>query len=244
MTEAAPPDAPDGSSPHLHARAVPWRHVFAWFEDGMRLFKRAPAIWVGLAFCTIAVEIGLTAIPDLGPLLAQLVAPLVAAGMVYAAAAADRGGRPTFRHAVAVFIAPAGAIFAVVLANLVTFAGEALAAWWIADVNLLAPGDDSDLSRAAVFGMVAMSVLVSLPVAFVPFHVLLERASVGAAFRASWTAFALNTSGLLAYAAAALVLVGLGAVTMGLGLLLALPLLAAAGYAAWKDIFGVPDPLA
>ena len=241
MTDAPPPDAPAGSSPHLHARAVPWRHVFAWFEEGMRLFKRAPATWAGLALCTLAVELGVSAVPDLGPLLAQLVAPLVAAGMVYAAAATDRGGGASLRYAIAVFAAPAGAIAAIVAANLVTFAGEALAAWWIADVNLLAPGDGADCSKAAIGGLVAMSVLASLPVAFVPFHVLLERVPAGAAFRASWDAFALNTLPLLAYAAAALVLVAFGAATMGLGLLLALPLLATAGYSAWKDVFGVRD---
>jgi hypothetical protein len=241
MTDAVPPDEPAGPSPHLHARAVPWRHVFAWFEEGMRLFKRAPATWAGLAFCTLAVELGVSAVPEFGPLLAQFVAPLVAAGMVYAAAADDRGGRASIRQAIAVFTAPAGAIAAIIAANLVTFSGEALAAWWIADVNLLAPGDDADLSKAAIVGMVAMSVLMSLPVAFVPFHVLLERVPAGAAFRSSWNAFVLNTSPLLAYAAAALVLVGFGAATMGLGLLLALPLLATTGYAAWKDVFGVGD---
>lgn len=249
MTDSVPPPPPEGppllppplATLHLHARAVPWRHAFAWFEEGMRLFRRAPATWIGLGFCTIAAELATTALPEVGPILAQIVSPLVAGGLAFAAAAADRGNAPSLKHAVAAFGAPIRAMVAIVAANLVAFAGEALAAWFVADVNLLAPGDGNELSTPAIVGMVALGILSSLPVAFVPFHALLERAPPAEAFRASFAAFGLNTLPLLAYAAAALVLVGLGAATMGLGLLLALPLLATAGYAAWKDIFGVRD---
>ena len=69
----------------------------------------------------------------------------------------------------------------------------------------------------------------------------LEQAPPGAAFAASWQAFVLNTLPLLAYAAASLVLLAFGLATMGLGLVLALPLWVASTYAAWKDIFGIRD---
>jgi len=233
-----PPPAP--APPHLHARAVPWRHALAWFEEGMRLFKRGPAAWIGLGFCTLAVELGLAALPHFGPLAAQLVAPLVAGGMACAADAADHGGTPSLRHAVAAFGASWQALLALIVANLVAFSGQWLAAWWIADINLLVPADtDGELSGAAISGMVAIGVLASLPFLFVPYHVLVERTGATDAFRASWMGFALNTEPLLVFAGAALALVGLGVATMGLGLLLALPLLATAGYAAWKDVFGV-----
>ena len=237
---ASPEELPPPAPPHLHARAVPWRHGLVWFEEGMRLFKRGPAAWVGLGFCTLAVELGLAAVPHAGPLAAQIVAPLVAGGMACAAATADRGGAPSLRHAVAAFAAPWPALLALIVANLAAFAGQWLAAWWVADINLLIPADaDAQLSRAAIAGMVAIGVLASLPVLFVPYHVLLERAGAMAAFRASWMGFALNAEPLLVYAGAALALIGLGTATMGIGLLLALPLLATAGYAAWKDVFGV-----
>ena len=38
----APPPA------HLHPRIVPWRHALAWYEEAMRLWKRAP-VTVGAA---------------------------------------------------------------------------------------------------------------------------------------------------------------------------------------------------
>jgi hypothetical protein len=245
-----PPSPPQGSplpptvppAAHLQSRTVPWRHALAWYEDAMRLVKRAPATWAALAFLTLVAEIAVEAIPDVGPMLGKIVVPLVACGMLYAAAAADRGAAPSLWHAVAAFRAPASAIGAVVAAALFTFAAEALAAWWIAGANLLAAQSASDaLSAPQVGGIYAIGILASLPITFVPFHVLFEQVAVGAAFAASWNAFVRNTVPLLVYAAASLVLLGFGLATMGIGLVIVLPLWAASSYAAWKDVFAVSD---
>ena len=98
----APPAA------HLHPRIVPWQHALAWYEDAMRLFKRGPATWVALAVITIAAEFALRLVPSLGPLLAEIVSPLVACGLIFAAASADRGGPPALAHATKAFRAPRG----------------------------------------------------------------------------------------------------------------------------------------
>jgi len=208
----------------------------------MRLFKRGPAIWAALALLTLASELGLSEVPDVGPLLAKVVVPLVACGLLYAAAAADRGHRPQLAYAIAAFRARGGAIIAIVVASLITFAAEAFTAWWIADANLLTYASSSqELSSVAIAGIYAIGVLASLPFTFVPFHVLFERVPAAVAFAASWNAFILNLAPLLVYAVASLVLLGFGLVTMGLGLILALPLWAASSYVAWKDVFGVRE---
>jgi len=242
MTELPPPFNVSPPPAHLHPRIVPWRHALAWYEEAMRLFKRAPATWAALAVITIATEFALRAVPAAGPILTEVVAPLVACGLIYAAATADRGNAPSLLHAVKAFRAPAGALFAIIASALVTFAAEVFAAWWIADANLLDGARvAADLRPAALLGIYTIGILASLPIMFVPFHALLEKASPRDAFAASWNAFALNTLPLLVYAAASLVLLGFGLATMGLGLVLALPLWAASSYAAWKDIFGVRD---
>jgi uncharacterized membrane protein len=227
---------------HLHPRIVPSRHALAWYEEAMRLFKWAPWPFAGLAAIAFAVELALHLAPGATALAAEVVVPVVACGLVYACAAADRRERPSLALAVRAFRAGAGAIAAVVAAGLATFAAQAFAGWWIADVNFLAPGEaTAALSAAQVVGIYAIGILASLPFTFVPFHALLERVPPGAAFRASWRAFALNTLPLLAYAAASLALLGFGLLTAGLGLLVALPLWAASSYAAWKDVFGIRD---
>jgi len=236
-----PPD--DVPRAHLASRAVPWRHAFAWYEAAMRLVKQRPGTWALLAVLTLAAEFVLEAMPGVGPTLGKIVVPLVACGMLYAAAAADRGAKPTLLYAVTAFRAPTPAILAVVATGALTFAAEALTAWWVAGVNLLSPDPSGDeLSTTAIAGIYAIGILASLPLTFVPFHVLFERVAPGAAFAASWNGFVQNTLPLLVYAAVSLVLLGFGLLTMGLGLVLVLPLWAASSYAAWKDIYDVHEP--
>ena len=76
-------------------------------------------------------------VPKLGPLLSEVIVPLVACSLIYAAAAADRGATPALHHVTKAFGAPAAALIAIVAASLVTSAAQWLAAWWIADANLL-----------------------------------------------------------------------------------------------------------
>jgi uncharacterized membrane protein len=242
MSGTTPPPSAPPPPAHLHPRIVPWRHALAWYEDAMRLFKRAPVTWAALAIVTIVAELALKAVPGVGSLLGELVTPVVACGLILAAAAADRGDAPSLALAFRAFRAPAGAIFAIVASALLASAAEAVAAWWVAGVNLLdARNATTDLSAPAIVGIYTIGLLASLPVMFVAFHVLFERAPPGAAFAASWNAFTLNTLPLLVYSAASLALLGFSVATMGFGLVLALPLWAASGYAAWKDIFGIRD---
>jgi hypothetical protein len=241
MTEPPPP--PLAPPPvHLHPRIVPWQHALAWYEDAMRLFKRGPWTWAALAVITMLTELTLRVVPGIGPSLSEIVVPLVACGLIFAAAAVDRGTAPSLGHLALTFRAPVAAQAAVVVSALVTFAAEALAAWWIADANLLdVAGMPTDIRLPALIGIYAIGFLASLPVMFVPLHVLLENVPPGAAFAASWQAFLLNTWPLIAYAAASLVLLAFGLATLGLGLVIALPLWFASSYAAWKDIFGIRD---
>jgi uncharacterized membrane protein len=69
--------------------------------------------------------------------------------------------------------------------------------------------------------------------------VLFSGASFVDAFASSARAFALNLMPLLLFAAIAAVLVVLGLLLFGVGLIAVFPLLSAASYAAWKDIFAV-----
>ena len=240
MAEQAP--APDPLPPaHLDPRVVPWRRALAWYEEAMRLFKLAPLAFVGLAFVTIATELLLKMAPGALSLAGEIITPLVACGLLYACAAADRREAPSLRLAALVFRSRASVIAAIVGASLVTFGAQALAGWWIADANLLVAEGVTQLSVSAVLGVYAIGTLASLPVTFVPPLALFERVTLREAFVASGLAFAQNTVPLLVYGAVSLVLLGFGLLTAGFGLVLVLPLWAASSYAAWKDIFGVRD---
>ena len=248
-----PPDAPPLSASSRHhldlpfspiivaaPRAVGAGRAFAWYEDAMRLFKLAPITWCVLGFITLATDFGLQLVPGIGVAASKVIVPLVECGMLIGAGALDRGQPLSVRYTLTAFGARPGAVAAIVIGALAIFAAEALAAYYFGGANLLAPDPETgDLSSAAVTGIVISGTLASLPVAFVPFAVLFSDASFADAFVSSARAFALNLAPLLLFAAIAVVLVVLGLLLLGVGLIAVFPLLSAASYAAWKDIFAV-----
>jgi hypothetical protein len=227
------------------ARAVPTSRVFAWYEEAMRLFKRAPLNWCLLGLITLAAELLLQLIPGLGVAASKVIVPVIECGMLLGAAALDRGAPLELRYAVAAFAARATALAAIVGSALLVFGAEALTGYAIAGVNLLVPvGEEGELTTGTMGAMFTIGTLVSLPVLFVPFAVLFDDASLGQAFATSAHGFALNVLPLLLFGAVALLLIVVGLLSFGVGLVAILPLLSAASYAAWKDVFAVASPRA
>jgi len=239
---------PDGTRAAVEYRGreskrVPALHALEWFREGMRLWKRGPATFAALAFVTLVLSIAFEPIPVLGFIASNIIAPLVATGMLYASLAADRGDQPRLRHAIAPFAAPAGALATVVLASLAGFSAEALSAWQLADANLLLPsGDAANLPLRVVVAIYVAGIVTSLPLTFVPFAALFDGEDLRHAFATSVRAFTRNVPALALYAGISLSLLLIGLATMGVGLVLVLPWMATASYAAWKDIFGLGAP--
>jgi uncharacterized membrane protein len=221
-------------------RAVPASQALAWYGEAMRLWRASPGIYAALAAVTVAVELLLRLVPVAGVLLSQAVVPLFECSLLYASLAADRGDKPRLAHLLAIVGAPARAQAAVIVASLVAFAGQALCASAFAGIDLLAPNAlDEPVSALTLLGIVAGGLVVSLPFTFVQPIALFDDTSFTAAFNGSLAAFARNVAPLALYAVLSLGLFLFGIVTSGLGLLLALPWLAASSYAAWKDVFAV-----
>ena len=87
MPDLTPAPDPPPPPARLNPRVVPWRHALAWYEEAMRLFKFSPLPFIGLAFVTIATELLLKMAPGALALTGEIVTPLVACGLLYAAAA-------------------------------------------------------------------------------------------------------------------------------------------------------------
>lgn len=203
----------------------------------MRLFKRAPFVWCVLGAMTLATELGLQFIPGFGVAAAKVIVPVLECGMLIGAAALDNGRPLTVRYAVIAFGASPVALAAVVTSALLVFGAEWLAAYSLSGVNLLtSESTGSELAMSEIFVVLGVGTAVSLPVAFVPFAAVFGGTSFGSAFATSARAFALNVAPLLLFGVLALLLVGLGVLTV-VGLIAVFPLLSAASYAAWKDIY-------
>lgn len=206
----------------------------------MRLWRRGPVGFSGIALVILAANVGLSFVPVVGIVLGQLLLPLVECALLYASLAADRGDRPRMRHLVAVAAAPQPALAAIVASGFVVFATEALVAQAVGGFNMLAPESNAEsISGVTLVATYAAGVAMSLPVTFVPFAALFDGAGFRGAFAQSGAAFARNAAPLALYGALSFVLLLLGIATGGIGLLLVLPWSAAASYAAWKDVFGV-----
>jgi hypothetical protein len=234
------PEPPIAEPPSRAPRAVPAMHALDWFAEAMRLWKRGPWPFSAIALVVLVVSVVFSPVAIAGFVAANVLAPLLATGLLYASLAADRGDRPRIAHLVAVFAAPLQAQLAVVVAGFAVGAAESVAALYIADINLLLPlADAADLPASAIIAIYATGVLVSLPVTFVPMAALFDGEGIGRAFSLSMRAFAMNVPAFALLAGISFVLLLIGLATNGIALVLALPWLAAASYAAWKDIFGL-----
>jgi len=233
-------DAPPYQPALLAPRAVPPAHAFTWFEEALRMFKRAPLRWCLLGAITLVTQLLLEWVPGIGVAASNVIVPVVECGMLLGAAAVDRGAALEMRFAAAAFLAPASALAAIVLAALLASGVESLAAYALFDVNLLADRSDVGLDPAALLTIGSAAILASLPLLFVPMAALFEHAAFRHAFATSARAFSLNVAPLLLYGVLSLVLLVIGILTYGFGLVAVFPLVTAASYAAWKDIFAVP----
>jgi len=223
--------------------AVPLTHAFRWFEAAMRMFKVAPFAWCALGAITLASELALELVPGIGAAAAKVIVPVVECGMLVGAAAVDRGARLQIRFATAAFRARPAALAAIVLSALLVTAVETTVAYALTGANLLAEPSDERLTATVLLAVIGGGTLASLPLAFVPFAVLLEGATFIRAFAGSLRGFALNVVPLVLFGAVALILTMSGLVLLwGVGLVAVFPLLTAASYAAWKDIYAPVIP--
>jgi uncharacterized membrane protein len=220
-------------------RTVRADRAFVWYAEAMRLFKRHPARFGGLALAIVVVELLLDLVPVVGRPTGNVVVPLLACSLLYASLAIDRGDPPRWVHLVAPFAAPVASLAAILLASFAVFAVEWLVAWHVTGVNLLSAADKQSLSPLAIFAIYGAGVAVSLPLTLVPLLALFEQASLRDAFAGSLAAFLRNVPAFSLYGALSIALLGFAFITYGLGLLIALPLWAASSYIAWKQLFGI-----
>jgi uncharacterized membrane protein len=229
------------SSVSLIPRALPVLQAFPWFQSGMRLFKRAPVRWCALGAITLASKLALELVPGIGRAAAEVIVPVIECGLLIGAAALDRGSPLELRFAVAAFRARPAALAAIVVASLVVSAAEFGVAYALAGVNLLADPSDPRLTPGVLLTVIGVATFVSMPLIFVPMAALFENAGFARAFARSLRGFALNAPSLMLFGLLSLALTLVGLLTLWIGLIAVFPLVAAASFAAWKDIYAPPE---
>jgi uncharacterized membrane protein len=223
----------------------------SWIGAGWRLFTRAALMWIIAMLILFVIYIVANFIPIVGPIVMHILNPVFAAGLMVACASLDRGGEFELEHLFAGFkrnfasLLVVGLVIGLIeLAILLAFLG-------IAGIGLLggiltaASGEQAEqILEASVIPLllgtlVALALMVPVFMAywFAPALVVLHGMEPMAALKESFMACLRNIMPSLIYGILMFLLGLLVPLTLGLGLLVWVPLFFTSTYAAYRDIF-------
>ena len=243
----------------MEARVVAAKRGWQWLVEGFGLFGKSPAMWIALTLALALLWAVSLIIPVLGPLLFNLLSPVLFAGLMIGCRALENGEPLEIAHLFAGFkqqAAPLVTVGGVYLVGTVIVVGIVLviAGGPMLPAVLSKPGTDIETLRAAARGMalaLAAGAAVYLPLLmliwFAPLLVVFNGLAPVAAMKLSFAACVRNTLPFMVYGAAILLLwvaLSLPAVLGAIGGLLviallvaSIPVLICSIYTSYQDIF-------
>jgi uncharacterized membrane protein len=226
-----------------------------WWRAGWRYFAAAPWLWIGLAVAFLAILIMVSIVPLIGSVASTVLSPVLAAGLMAACEAQDRGGAPTFNHLFAGFgdrlmpLIVVGLLYfvgtmiivAIVVAIIVATVGlSAFSALWTGDPMQIGFGMLATLGASA-FLAVLVGTLFALPLMmaywFASPLVMLRNEEPVSAMKASFAACLVNIWPMTVYGLVGIALSIVATIPLGLGWFVLGPVIATSIYASYKDIF-------
>jgi len=230
-----------------------------WIVDGFALFRKNPAMWIAVTLLLGLIWLASMIIPVLGPLLFNLLSPLLFAGLMTGCRALENGEALEVRHLFAGFkdrAAPLVTVGGVYLVGTIVVVGVVLvvAGGSMLPSVLSKSGADIETLRAALRSMalaLAIGAAVYLPLImliwFAPLLVMFDAMTPVAAMKLSFSACLKNTLPFLVYSLAILglwIVISLPAAIGTIGALLvmvlfvaSIPVLVCSIYASYRDIF-------
>ena len=247
---AAAPVAAEGNF-IPYGRIAPAGHGWQWIKVGFDLFQRAPGMWIGMLVVYFVVAVVTTVIPVVGQLAQPILNSVLLGGVVLGCKALDEGKELRLGHLFAGFQRHAGPLALLGLLNLAGMviiaavcAGLAFAAFMPEMLSLIHGTQEFDgidtfaISMAAI-GLLGVSLMIPLGMAawFAPQLVVLHGQCPLEAMKQSLVAGFKNFLPSLVFGVASLALLLVAVIPLGLGLLVLVPTMLAANYAAGRDIF-------
>lgn len=227
-------------------RTVPAERAVEWFKAGWQVFRAAPGIWalIALALVLLNVVIGLLP-PFLGAGAAAVLMPLFGGGLMAACAAQERGEEVRFEylylgfrvntHALAT---TGGLLLAGFLASVVVTLAVGGIGALLGGLGNTGIGAVLALGSLLLASLVMVATLVALGMAawFAPALVALARREPKDALRTSFRACLRNWLPLLIHGLLTWVFLALSLLTLGLGFLVLIPVLAGSIYRSYREI--------
>ena len=238
------------SPPPVPGDVVPG-HALRWLADGWKLFMKAPLVWAiqALVFFVIIAVLGV--LPLLGWAAAPIALPVLVAGMLSGAQILDRGGvlRVSHlfdgirRHAGNLMLVGGFHLLGALLAALIAAAiGGSAALTGMIVGSAPGAGVAAGGVMLGVLVFTVLWVLLMMALWFAPALVMLHEVAPLDAMLLSARACFHNLLAFIVLAALLYVLTWVAMIPFGLGMLVLIPVIAGALYAAWKETFAALLP--
>lgn len=237
----------------MEHRSVDIARGFNWYVEGWHYFKPNPGMLIGLIIAYLVIALVLSIVPLIGGLVLALIGPALIAGYLLAVRHSADGEKVAFGDLFAPLADPAKrtpllvlggvAIGLTLLMAIVTavFMGGSMAA--------MSPGHAGMNTGAAGVGMLLgflVMMVFALALAMAMFYavplVYFADARPVEAVKASLAACIANILPLLVFGLVGFGLALVAAIPFGLGFLILLPVMLAAEYASFRDVFPQEPP--
>ena len=240
-------DAGEMTGPH----SVPAGNGWNWIAGGWNHFKQNPLAWIGAIVVWIIMMMAASIVPLIGPLAVNLLTPVLMAGFMLGADEQREGGNFELRHLFAGFSNNAGKLILVGLFYMIgTFVIMMVVMLIVggtlfASMGQLQAAEANPEMAAAMIGpmllafLIAMALMIPLMMAywFAPALVAFEDVGAFDAMKLSFRGCLKNMLPFLVYSIIAFVLMFVAMIPFGLGLLVMMPVMLAAMYVSYRDIY-------
>lgn len=232
---------------------MPIGNGWQWISRGFWHFRQNPFAWVAAMVIWMIIAVIISMIPFLGSLAVSIFSPVVVAGFMIGAEFQDRGEDFKIGHLFAGFSSNLGQL---VLAGVLYLVGMILCAVamgvmmggmfaMLGGMSGLEEPDPEMMAAIMTSPTMMLSMLVGLGLMmplimaywFAPALIALEGVSAIYAMKQSFIGCLKNVLPFLLYGTVGMVLLFLGALPVGLGLLIVVPILVASVYASFRDIY-------
>lgn len=235
--------------------SVPAGHGWSWIVRGFWHFKTNPVTWILAFIVLVGISVLLGLIPFAGGLVTSVFGAVFTGGLMLGAREQDQGEDFRVAHLFAGFrdsfgqLALVGLLYLVGALLIGALVGGTLLGSMIPLMAEMDPAELGAQDPTALFASMGPLSLIALLVAallfmplvmaflFAPALVMLDGVSAVEAMKLSFVGCVKNVLPFLVYGLAALVLLVVGMIPLGLGLLVVWPTLTAAIYVAYRDIY-------
>jgi len=240
----ADPAAPQGKF-IPGGRTVAAGHGWSWIAQGWELFKRQPALWIGMFVTMVVILLLLAFVPVIGTIANAVLWPVLEAGLLIGCRALEKEGNLEFGHLFAGFRERFGTLIAVgaisfgisLVIGLLVFAVMGFGMFTMMGGG---PGTGPQaLASIALPLLVMLALLLPLFMAmwFAPALVVFHERGAVEAMKESFLGCLKNIVPFLIYGLIGLAFAMLASIPFGLGWLLLGPVLIGSFYASYRDIY-------